>query len=177
MNFTRGLAVLLLCFSVLAHASLWAQATAQISGTVRNQAGAVTGAVITVTQTGTGIIRSTTTGKNGSYALPNLAIGPYRLQAVLPGFRTHVRTGIVLHVNSSPVIDVELEAGPVTEQVEVQANTAMVETRNSSAGQVFESEQILGLPLNGRNAAQLSILAGTAVQTGTLRDGAKITLQ
>src|SRR5262245_54017226 len=86
--------------STLLCASVFAQATAQISGTVRDQSGAVLpGVEITATQTETGIIRTTITNETGSYNLPNLAVGPYRLEVALPGFRTFVQTGIVLQVN------------------------------------------------------------------------------
>src|SRR5262249_4176539 len=119
---------------------LWAQATAQISGAARDQSGAVLpGVEIKATQTDTGITRETITNETGSYALPNLPIGPYRLEAALPGFRTYAQTGIVLQVNSSPVINVVLEVGQVSEQVEVQANAALVETRNAGVGQVIEN--------------------------------------
>src|ERR1044071_4022597 len=68
--------------------NLWAQATAQISGTVRDQSGAVLpGVEVTATQTETGINRTTVTNETGSYILPNLAVGPYRFEASLPGFR------------------------------------------------------------------------------------------
>src|SRR2546425_2212353 len=114
---------------------VWAQATAQISGTIRDQSGAVLpGVEVTATQTGTGIARSVVTNETGSYILPNLAIGPYRLEAGLPGFRTFVQTGIVLAVNSNPVINAVLEVGQVSEQVEVQANAALVETRSQGVG-------------------------------------------
>ena len=80
-----------------------AQATAQISGTVRDQTGAVLpGVEVTATQTDTGIARNTVTNETGSYVLPNLAIGPYKLEAALPGFRTYAQTGIVLQVNGRP---------------------------------------------------------------------------
>ena len=82
----------------------------------------------------------------------------------MPGFRTFVQTGIVLQVGSNPVINVVLEVGQVTEQVEVQANAAMVETRSVSVGQIMETERIMELPLNGRNAQELLLLAGAAVQ-------------
>src|SRR6266511_3951311 len=88
------------------YAPVWAQATAQISGTVKDQSGAVLpGVEVTATQTDTGISRSAVTNETGSYILPNLAIGPYRLEAALPGFRTYAQTGIVLQVNASPVIN------------------------------------------------------------------------
>jgi hypothetical protein len=145
---------------------VWAQATAQINGTVRDQSGAVLpGVEITATQTDTGISRSTITDETGSYVLPNLAVGPYRLEVALPGFRTYVQTGIVLQVNSSPVINAVLEVGQVTEQVEVQANATLVETRSVGVGQVIENERILELPLNGRQVTDLITLSGAAVQT------------
>ena len=113
-------------------AQAWAQATAQISGTVKDPSGAVLpGVEITATQTQTGIVRTTVTNETGSYVLSNLAVGPYRFEASLPGFRTFVQTGIVLQVNGSPVINPVLEVGQVSEQVEVQANATLVETRNA----------------------------------------------
>src|SRR2546422_634724 len=141
----------------------WAQATAQISGTARDQSGAVLpGVEIKVTQTETGITREAVTNETGSYVLLNLPIGPYRLEAMLPGFRTYAQTGIVLEVNSNPVINVALEVGQVSEQVEVQANAALVETRSVGVGQVMENARILDLPLNGRAMIELVALAGAA---------------
>src|SRR5262249_47030809 len=123
---------------------VWAQATAQISGTVRDQSGAVLpGVEVVATQTDTGIARTAITNETGSYILPNLAIGPYRLEAGLPGFRTYAQTGIVLQVNSNPSINVVLEVGQVTEQVEVQANAALVETRTVGVGSVVGNTRIL----------------------------------
>ncbi|PYS34247.1 MAG: TonB-dependent receptor, partial [Acidobacteria bacterium] len=152
--------------SVLSLPAVWAQATAQISGTARDQSGAVLpGVEVTATQTETGIARNTVTNEAGLYVLSNLAIGPYRLEATLPGFRSFVQSRIVLQVNSNPVINLVLEVGQVSEQVEVQANAALVETRSSSVGQVVENARILELPLNGRNVTDLITLAGAAVQT------------
>jgi hypothetical protein len=97
---------------VITCSGVWAQATAQISGTAKDQSGAVLpGVEVTVTQTDTGVTRTAVTNETGSYVLPNLAIGPYRLEASLPGFRTYVQSGIVLQVNSSPAVNVVLEVG------------------------------------------------------------------
>jgi hypothetical protein len=148
--------------------AVYAQGTAQISGTVKDQSGAVLpGVEVSATQTDTGIARTTLTNETGSYVLPNLAIGPYRLEAALAGFRTFVQSGIVLQVNANPVINPTLEVGQVSEQVEVQANAALVETRSSGVGQVIENQRILDLPLNGRNVTDLIALSGATVQTGT----------
>ena len=65
--------------SVIPCGDVWAQATAQISGTARDQSGAVLpGVEVTATQTETGIARTAVTNETGSYSLPNLAVGPYR---------------------------------------------------------------------------------------------------
>src|SRR5947199_4081057 len=141
-----------------------AQATAQMSGTVRDQSGAVLpGVEITATQTETGIVRTTVTNETGSYVLSNLALGPYRLEAALTGFRTFVQTGIVLQVNGAPVINPVLNVGQVTEQVEVQANATLVETHSTGVGELIDSQRVVELPLNGRQATQLINLAGAAV--------------
>ena len=147
---------------VIASGNLWAQATAQISGTVRDQSGAVLpGVEVTVTQTETATTRNAVTNETGSYVLPNLPIGPYRLEASLPGFRTYAQTGIVSAGQQQvPSINVILEVGQVSEQVEVQANAALVETRNVGVGQVVENTRILELPLNGRQVVELIALSG-----------------
>src|SRR5262245_55730730 len=132
--FRLTIAALMIC--ALSSASVWAQATAQISGTVKDQTGAVLpGVEVAVTQTDTGIARSAVTNETGSYVFPNLVTGPYKLEAALPGFRTFVQTGIVLQVNTAPVVNPVLEVGQVSEQVEVEANAALVETRASGVGQ------------------------------------------
>jgi Carboxypeptidase regulatory-like domain len=141
--------------------------TAQMSGTVTDPSGAVLpGAEISATQTDTGVVRSAISNETGAYVLANLPIGPYRLEASLPGFRTYVQTGIVLQVGSNPVINVSLQVGQVAETVEVQANATLVETRVTGVGTVIENQRILELPLNGRQATELIMAAGAAVQTG-----------
>src|SRR4029079_4930396 len=86
----------------------------------------------------------------------------------LPGFRTYIQTGIVLEVNASPAINPVLEVGQVSEQVEVQANATLVETRNVGVGSVVENARILELPLNGRALIELVALAGAATPAPTL---------
>src|SRR6516225_10237719 len=152
-----GAAVLPLLFSV----TVWAQGTAQISGTVKDQTGAVLpGVEVTVTQTGTGLMRNTVTDETGSYVLSNLPVGPYRLEATLPGFRSYAQTGIVLQVDSNPIVNPILEVGQVADQVEVQADAALVETRSTGVGQVIDNTRVLELPLNGRQATELILLSG-----------------
>jgi hypothetical protein len=167
MNFARrvlgGLFVL-----ILSSSSAWAQgvSTAQMSGVVKDATGAVLpGAEVDATQTDTGLKRTAISDETGSYTLTNLPVGPYKVEVMLPGFRTYVQTGIILQVNSNPVVNAVLQVGQVSEQVEVQADAALVETRQTGVGQVIDNQRVLELPLNGRQATELIFLAGIATPT------------
>jgi len=162
-----SLALVLLC-GVLFSASLWAQATSQIQGTVQDSSGAaVPGAAVKATQTATGAVRNVTSGADGSYILSNLPLGPYTIEVTKDGFSRYVQTGIVLQVGVSPTLDIPLKVGAVTDQVNVEANASLVETQSTSVGSVIENQRILELPLNGRNATDLIVIAGGAVPQGT----------
>jgi hypothetical protein len=133
-----------------------AQATAQITGTVKDSSGGVLpGATVSATQTDTGFKREAVTDEAGLFSFPGIPVGPYRLEVTLQGFKTSVQTGIVLQVNSNPVVPVELALGEVAETITVQARAQVVETRNLGVGQVMDNKRILDLPLNGRNPADL----------------------
>src|SRR2546421_1377209 len=154
-------------FCLLVCTSVWAQTTAQISGTVKDASGAVLpGVEVTATQTATGAMRSAVSNETGSYVLPNLPIGPYKLEAALAGFRTFAQTGIVLQVDANPVLNVTLQVGQVSETVEVQADATLVETRSTGIGQVMENARVLELPLNARQVTDLIIISGAAVGGG-----------
>src|SRR2546425_6979884 len=159
--------VLVFLLSSFACGIVWAQSTAQISGTVKDRSGAVLpGVQVTATQTATGLERSIVTNETGSYILTNLPVGPYKLDASLPGFRAFVQTGIVVQVGSNPVINVGLEVGQVAETVKVEADAALVETRSTGVGQVIDNVRVMELPLAARNVQQLIILSGAAVGGG-----------
>ena len=160
--------VLMVVFALLAasHAAR-AQATAQLDGTVRDESGAVLpGVTVTVTQTDTGFTRTVVTEANGSYVLPNLPTGPYRLEVSLQGFRTYTQTGVVLQVGGMPTINVVLAVGNLQETVSVQGAAPLVDVRTSGIREVVEQAKIVELPLQGRNVTDLIMLAGSAVNTG-----------
>ncbi len=80
-----GIALIILLTSAVS----WAQATAQLNGSVRDESGAVLpGVTVTVTQTDTQFMRTVVTEGTGGYVIPNLPTGPYRLEASLQGFRS-----------------------------------------------------------------------------------------
>ena len=161
----RKIALFLIVLFTATHAL--AQVTAQINGAVTDSSGGVLpGATVTAVQTDTGFRREVVTDAEGSFTLTALPIGPYRLEVALAGFRSYVQTGIMLEINSNPTIPVTLQLGQVSESVSVEAAAPLVETRNPSIGGVIENERIEELPLNGRNSADLIVIAGAVVPMG-----------
>src|SRR5712692_6235856 len=142
--------------------------TSQINGVVRDSSGSVVpGAAVKATQTATGVVRTTNSGSDGGYVIPNLPVGPYLLEITKDGFNKYAQSGIVLEVNSSPSIDVALRVGAVSEQVTVEATALQVESRTASIGQVVDNARIMEMPLNGRDVHNLIFLAGMANFPGT----------
>jgi hypothetical protein len=157
----------LLVTSALARAQ--AGSTAQLSGAVKDESGGVLpGADVSATQAETGFKRSAVTDANGLYTLPSLPVGPYRLDVNLAGFKAYSQTGIVLQVNTSPVINIVLSLGAVEETVQVQGESPLIDTRNMGIGEVMDNRRILELPLNGRNPADLLQYLPAAVPQPTL---------
>src|SRR5687767_8046347 len=99
-------------FVLLTSTVVAAQATASLNGTVRDDSNAVLpGVNVTVIQTDTGFTRTVVTDETGAYLMPNLPLGPYRIEVSLQGFRTYAQTGIVLQVGATPTINVTLAVG------------------------------------------------------------------
>ena len=161
----------------------WGQATARIHGVVQDQSGAVVpNATVKATQTETGISRTAVTEMDGSYNFANLPLGPYRLDFQKEGFATSVESGIVLQVDSDPAVPITLRPGGTNETITVEATAAQVDTTSAGVGTVIESQRILDLPLNGRQATDLIALSGLAVVTAatpptyTMNTGPSITV-
>ena len=148
-------------------APAWAQGTAELNGRVTDASGAVLpGVTVSATQTDTGFNRTTVTDATGSYVMPNLPVGAYRLEVSLQGFRTYVQTGIVLQVGATPTINAVLGVGSLEETVSVEAAAPIVDVRSAGISEVVENERIVELPLQGRQVTDLILLAGAAVVTG-----------
>lgn len=156
------------------------EVTGSIRGTVLDPSGAgVPKTRITATQVETGLTRTTTSDRDGTYVLVLLPVGHYRLQASADGFRKFVQEGITLSVNEAASIPIRLEIGAATEVVQVQANARLIQTSNTTLGKTVGEREILDLPLNGRNFSQLGLLQpgvvpitpGLAQAGGSLRNG------
>ena len=151
--------------TVLIHLNLAGQqVTASIRGIVLDPSGAtVQSATVMVKQIDTGLARTATTGRDGSYVLVELPIGHYQLEVRAKGFQTYLQQGITLEVNESATIGVQLKLGSEAQEVEVRADASLVQSTVSSLGETVMEREILDLPLDGRNFSQLGLL-----QTGVV---------
>jgi len=139
-------------------------ATAQeFRATVRGQVAdsskaAVPGATVTVTNTETGEVATTTSNAEGNYTLPFLRPGLYSLTVELSGFQKYVRSGLRLEVGQTAEVNVPLAVGGLTEQVTVAADAPLLETSNANRGTVIDSAKIAELPLQSRSPMALTTL-------------------
>src|SRR5579872_2536996 len=109
---------------------------AQLHGTVTDPSGAaIVGAHIKAAQTSTGLIRSTTSGPEGNFSLPNLPVGPYTLEVTSQGFQDYLQTGINLEVSQNARLDVSLKVGSVAAVEEVRSDAVMLNTTETSVGE------------------------------------------
>ena len=140
-------------------ASLPAQSTGSINGTVTDQSGgAVPGAVVTVTDAERGTARQLTTDTAGAYAAPNLIPGTYNIHVEFQGFRAFERAGVVLSVSQELRIDLTLQPGEQTQTVTVTGEPPQVNTTSAVLGGTLGPGTIQDLPLNGRNFMNLLAL-------------------
>jgi len=156
-------------FAPLAHGQ--AVAVAEVDGRVTDQTGAgIPNASVKMVHIETQQVHPTMTDSGGRYRLPDLPVGPYRMEVGASGFKNYIQNGIVLQVASNVEVNVAMQVGAVTESVEVTANSNMVETKDSGIAQVIDQSKVVDLPLNGRNLTQLLTLvgAGTTAPAGDL---------
>ena len=130
----------------LAHA----QATrGTILGTITDQTGAaLPGATVTATETRTNISHNTVTNETGNFTFPNIPDGIYNIKAEIQGFKTVVREGIRLTVNTSIRVDLALGVGELSETVTVSGETPLLQTDRTDTGRTLESIQITAMPLS-----------------------------
>ena len=135
------LVVLLACFPHAAFSQT--VAVAQVSGLVTDATGgALANAQVTMTETDKGAIHPNTPPMPaGQYVLPNLPVGPYRLEVKANGFKDYVQTGIIFLVNKNIQVNATMQVGSLTESVEVSATTSLVETKENSISHVIDAQQ------------------------------------
>ena len=114
---------------------------------------------MTVKNVDTGLERSTQTSADGSYSVPELPIGTYTVTISQSGFQTSVTTNVVVDVASERRVDASLQAGQVSQTVEVSGEAlSQVDTTSAQLGGTLTQETIANLPVNGRDYTKLIYL-------------------
>src|SRR2546422_9815290 len=132
---------------------------ATIFGTVRDQTGAMLeGVQVEIREMSTQVVRSTVSGKSGTFVIPLLSPGRYRATASLSGFKKGIVEGLVLSVGDKAALNFVLQVGSVQESITVEAEVPLLQSESSWVGQVIDNRKITTLPLNEREFLQLALL-------------------
>lgn len=144
-----------------------ADITGTISGTVRDQSGAVIpAATVTALNTRTGVKQSATTDSRGFYSFPELPIGDYQILIQKSGFKQYQQTQLVIDINTALRVDATLQLGAVSQAVTVSSAAVHVSTTSTQLGEVITGAKMTTLPLNGRSYTDLLALQpGVAPQS------------
>jgi hypothetical protein len=162
------LGVLVLSGVLLLPTALQAQtATGAMEGTVNDGTAPLPGVAITATNGGTGYTRSAVTAADGTFRLVALQVGTYTVKAELAGFATVTVEKVEVRIATNRILDITMRQAKVAESLTVTAEVPLVET-TPSIGTVVSQEELQSLPLNGRQFANLGVLApGTTLDYNT----------
>lgn len=152
---TALLALIVICCTVLPAV----ETTGLIEGTVEDATHApIPDVRITLVNTQTGNSKTLTTGPLGRFVFPSVTVGTYVLTAERASFTKFVLSDIQVRVSTNLSIRVTLNVSAAKSEVNVPASVTAVETKEATLGQVFETNSLEDLPLNGRNYMQLTTL-------------------
>src|SRR5262245_35619527 len=148
-------------------------AQAELRGAVVDESGAVLpGVAITATHVETGTVRTTVTSTTGTYVMPALPIGVYKIGAELSGFGAITKEGIRLAVGDSATLNFTLKVATVAETITVQGESPLVDTKKSELSGRVDQKQVEGLPVNGRDWLGLvSLVPGARGNPGAIQAG------
>src|SRR5437764_1029855 len=160
-----SIAVLLATMLLGYSAPLMGQAVnATLLGTVTDSSGAAVASVkVTITETNTGISRTSQTNDSGNYVFPDLPPGTYTVTAEQPGFKRASRAGFDVIVNTTGRVDLVLQPGSSSETILVQAESPILQTERADTGRKLETVLTENIPLGTNRNFQslLNLVAGT----------------
>ena len=137
-----------------------------LTGIVKDAGGRrIPGARIAAMQIATGIDRETVSSSSGTYDIPELPIGRYRVSCTAPGFKEVVFENLEEMVGQTRTLDIALSVAGATQRVDV-SSASMLDETTDALGARIEQEQVKELPLNGRDWSTLTALVPGAVDTG-----------
>src|SRR5947209_148671 len=146
------------------------EARGTIQGRVNDTSGgAIPGALVEILNVATGVVTPTTTNAEGSYRVPFLISGTYRVTVSLEGFSKFISDKIEIHVADLLTVDAKLKVGALTEEVTVTATAATVDRTTAELGQVVDARRIAELPIREGSPVELVILAPGVTVTTDLR--------
>ena len=153
-------ALLMIALSIVGYG----QGLGTIVGTVTDSSGAVIpSATVKVIEIGTGLVRSVATNGQGYFVVPSLQPSQYEVDVAARGFRGLSQKNITLQADQSLTINATLQVGAAEQTVTVSGEPPQVDTATAALSQVVDEQRMVDMPLNGRNAATLTLLtAGTA---------------
>ena len=145
-----------------------------VVGTVSDSSqAAIAGATVTLKSAGTNFSRTTTADASGNFLFPTVPTGMYTLEVEAKGFKKSILTDIQALVDNRVTVAVTLEAGQITESVTISTSAVenIVNTQDASLGNNFVAQQIVQLPLQGRNVANLLSLQAAVTPDGSVAGG------
>src|SRR6185436_4155330 len=151
------------------------ETTATITGQITDSSGAaVSGADVTVTNMSTRDERKAKSGDDGYYSLTSIPPGIYDISVKVQGFKEYLNKSVELLVNDRKTINIQLEAGQISEQVTVTADAPIVQT-SPTVGDVIENRKVVEIPLNNRSFLQLVTLVPGVTTDETAEAGIGLT--
>jgi hypothetical protein len=137
----------------------YAQSTGTIQGIVVDPTGAgIPNATINARNLKTGEDRSTATAPTGSYAMPSLSVGTYRVEVHAPGLQTTAASNVELSVDSAVKVDFTMKVASSSEVIEVTAGAPTIDASTVTVGAVVNQRTVQEIPLNGRHFVDLALL-------------------
>jgi len=149
MNIAKRLLLLALICAGVFTVGVGQAVKGSLLGTITDSNGATAaGATVTITETRTNITATTTTNQDGNYVFANVKDGIYRVEASQKGFKKVVREGVIVDVNTTIRVDLDLHVGDVSETVTIESTSApLLQTDRADTGRLLESKQVSELPL------------------------------
>jgi hypothetical protein len=156
--------------SVCVHLTFAQEGSATLTGFIQDSSKAlIPGVKVTAINTATNVRFEAATGKDGSYTIVSLPVGPYQIQVEKPGFKTILKDDLFLHTQDALQINFEMAVGSTAETVTVSGNSG---TNDSPAvSMTVDREFVENMPLNGRSLQDLIQLAPGTVSTGGTGEG------
>ncbi len=164
--------VVAITLSTLFGTLAWAGVGGRVSGTVKDESGAViANAAVVAANTASGVEITVATNGQGVYSFASLPVGQYRISIQKAGFKPYQRTGVTVDADSDLLVDAVLPIGDRSDVITVVENQLLVDTTSTQVGEVITAARMTTVPLNGRSFTDLlSLQAGVAPATSITSD-------